>query len=303
MTHMNQQESCTVWTEHNASLSARKEGTQSCLTAGELGLLMSKQNPWWPCLSLPHQRQFKGKFKPAWIGQHKSPWSGGWGAGGLGVTVRICRAQLGPSRHGDISPSASTCSAQFSRSVVPDSLWPHEPCEQGSLSITNSRSLLKLTSITSVMPSNHLILCRPLPLPPSIFPSIRVFSIPAHRGVSSNPYWDSCGKLTRKLIKILGPWGQEHVVCGAPRPGVWIPRYLFSCSPPISSMREGERDDFWVREGKKGSERRKREKEWNNYIGEKQRVDGGRLEVVRLQATFYISVTAFLFCIFHVRHL
>ena len=47
---------------------------------------------------------------------------------------------------------------------------------QASLSITNSWSLLKLMSIESVMPSNHLILCHPLPLPPSIFPSIRVFS-------------------------------------------------------------------------------------------------------------------------------
>ena len=47
---------------------------------------------------------------------------------------------------------------------------------QASLSITNSRSLLKLMSIESVMPSNHLILCRPLLLPPSIFPSITVFS-------------------------------------------------------------------------------------------------------------------------------
>ena len=44
------------------------------------------------------------------------------------------------------------------------------------LSITNSWSLLKLMSITSVMPSNHLILCHPLLLPPSVFPSIRVFS-------------------------------------------------------------------------------------------------------------------------------
>ena len=46
----------------------------------------------------------------------------------------------------------------------------------GPLSITNSRSSLKLTSIESVMPSSHLILCRPLLLLPSIFPSIRVFS-------------------------------------------------------------------------------------------------------------------------------
>ena len=47
---------------------------------------------------------------------------------------------------------------------------------KASLSITNSRSLLKLMSIESEMPSNHLILCCPLLLPPSIFPSIRVFS-------------------------------------------------------------------------------------------------------------------------------
>ena len=47
---------------------------------------------------------------------------------------------------------------------------------QASLSVTNSWSLLKLMSIESVMPSNHLILCCPLLLPPSIFPSIRVFS-------------------------------------------------------------------------------------------------------------------------------
>ena len=51
---------------------------------------------------------------------------------------------------------------------------PWTVARQVSLSITNSQSLLKLLSIVSVMPSNHLILCRPL-LPPSIFPSIRVF--------------------------------------------------------------------------------------------------------------------------------
>ena len=47
----------------------------------------------------------------------------------------------------------------------------------GLPSITNSQSLPKLVSIESVMPSNHLILCRPLLLPPSIFPSIRVFQM------------------------------------------------------------------------------------------------------------------------------
>ena len=56
-------------------------------------------------------------------------------------------------------------------------LWdPWTAPHKTSLSITNSQSLLKLTSIALVMPSNHLILCRPLLLPPSIFPSIRVFS-------------------------------------------------------------------------------------------------------------------------------
>ena len=52
--------------------------------------------------------------------------------------------------------------------------WTAAP--QASLSITNSWSLLKLMSIEPVMPSNHLILCHPLLLPPSIFPTIRVFS-------------------------------------------------------------------------------------------------------------------------------
>ena len=52
---------------------------------------------------------------------------------------------------------------------------PKAAC-QASLSINNSRRLLKLMPIKSVMPSNHLILCNPLLLPPSIFPSIRVFS-------------------------------------------------------------------------------------------------------------------------------
>ena len=69
-------------------------------------------------------------------------------------------------------------SVQFSRSVVPDSLRPHglHAAHQAPLSITDSQSLLKLMSIELVMLSNHLALCRPLLLLPSIFPSIRVFS-------------------------------------------------------------------------------------------------------------------------------
>ena len=64
---------------------------------------------------------------------------------------------------------------QVSRSVVSDSATPWTAAIQASLSIINFWSLLKLISIELVMSSNHLILCRPLLLLPSIFPSIRVF--------------------------------------------------------------------------------------------------------------------------------
>ena len=65
--------------------------------------------------------------------------------------------------------------------------WTAAP--QASLSITNPRSLLKLMSIESVMPSNHLILCHPLLLPPSIFPSIKVFSSESVLRIKWPNYW------------------------------------------------------------------------------------------------------------------
>ena len=67
---------------------------------------------------------------------------------------------------------------------------PWTPAHQASLSITNSQSLLKLMSLDSVMPSSHLILCRPL-LPPSIFPSIRVSSNESALGIT----WLKCWSL------------------------------------------------------------------------------------------------------------
>ena len=60
---------------------------------------------------------------------------------------------------------------------------------KASLSITNSRNLFKLMSIESVMPSNHFILCHPLLLPPSIFPSIRVFSKESVLCIRWPNYW------------------------------------------------------------------------------------------------------------------
>ena len=66
---------------------------------------------------------------------------------------------------------------------------PQTAACQVSLSITNSWSLFKLMSIESVMPSNHLILCRPLLLMPSIFPSIRVFSNESVLCIKWPKYW------------------------------------------------------------------------------------------------------------------
>ena len=71
--------------------------------------------------------------------------------------------------------SVQISSVQFSRSVVSNSATPWIAAHQDSLSITNSRSLLKLMPIESVMPSSHLILCRPLLLLSPIPPRIRVF--------------------------------------------------------------------------------------------------------------------------------
>ena len=81
-------------------------------------------------------------------------------------------------------------SVQFSRSVVSDdSATTWTAACQASLSITNFQSLLKLLSIESVMPSNHLILCCLLLLPPSIFPSIRIFSNESVLHIRWPKYW------------------------------------------------------------------------------------------------------------------
>ena len=76
---------------------------------------------------------------------------------------------------------------QFSRVRLFATPWT--TARQASLSITNSRSPPKLMSIELVMPSNHLILCHPLLLPPSIFPSIRVFSSESALRIMWPKYW------------------------------------------------------------------------------------------------------------------
>ena len=77
----------------------------------------------------------------------------------------------------------------FSLSVTFDSVTPWTVARQASLFFTIFRNVLKLVSIESVMPSNHLILCRPLLLLPSIFPSIRVFSNESALCMRWPKYW------------------------------------------------------------------------------------------------------------------
>ena len=95
---------------------------------------------------------------------------------------------------------------------------------QASLSITNSWSLLKLTSIKLVMPSNHLILCHPLLLLPSVFPSIRVFS----SELALRIRWQSTGASASASVRpmnipicrmgpTLGPHSLEHTLPRMPR--------------------------------------------------------------------------------------
>ena len=80
-------------------------------------------------------------------------------------------------------------SVQFSRSVMSDSENPWIAARQASLSITNSWSLLKHMSIKSVMPSSHLVLCRPLLLLRPVLPSIRVFSNESTLRMRWPKYW------------------------------------------------------------------------------------------------------------------
>ena len=86
-------------------------------------------------------------------------------------------------------PTASTINSVQLLSHVWLFATPWTTAHQASLSITNSQSLLKLISIESVMLSNHLILCRPLLLLPSIFPRIRVFSNESALRIRWPKYW------------------------------------------------------------------------------------------------------------------
>ena len=89
-----------------------------------------------------------------------------------------------------VSKDGKFSSVQFSHSLGSNSVTPWTAARQASLFINNTWSLLKLMSIESVMPSNHLILCRPLLLPPSIFPSIMVFPNESVLCIRWPKYWN-----------------------------------------------------------------------------------------------------------------
>ena len=151
------------------------------------------------------------------------------------VQIRLLpmRVTQGESLRLSGSQSPHQCSVQSSRSVVSDSLRPHglHAGGQASLSITNSRSLLKVMSIESVMPPNHLILCCPLLLLPSIFRRIRVFSNESVLRIRWPKYWSfifSISPFNEMDLKVSAPPGHadqneifprecgaaSHLACG-----------------------------------------------------------------------------------------
>ena len=85
-------------------------------------------------------------------------------------------------------------------------MTPWTAARQTSLSITNSQSLLKLLSIEPVMPSNHLILCHPFLLLPSVFPSIRVFSNESVLCIRWPKYWSFSFSINSGLISFRMDW-------------------------------------------------------------------------------------------------
>ena len=99
---------------------------------------------------------------------------------------------------------------------------PWTAARQASLSITSSQSLLKLTSIKLMMPSNHLILCRPLLLLPSTFPSSRVFSNESVLHIRWPKYWSFSFSISPSneysgLISVRTDWFDLLSVQGTPR--------------------------------------------------------------------------------------
>ena len=105
---------------------------------------------------------------------------------------------------------------------------------QASLSITNSRSSLKLMSIESVMPSSHLILCCPLFLLPPIPPSIRVFSNGSTLCMRWPKYWSFSFNITSSLIPVQSQVTMHVCMCVCPGQSQ-VTVYVWVCFPSTTS--------------------------------------------------------------------
>ena len=105
--------------------------------------------------------------------------SGPWSCGEYSTTCKKVHVNL----------CSTLCYSVQSPSRVRFFVTPWTAARQASLSITSSRSLFKLMSIVLVMPSNHFILCHPLLLLPSIFPSVRLFSSESVLRIRWPNYW------------------------------------------------------------------------------------------------------------------
>ena len=123
---------------------------------------------------------------------------------------------------------------------------PWIAARQASLSITNSRSLLKLMSIEWVMPSNHLIFCCPLLLPPSLFPSIRVFSNESAFRIRWPKYWSFSFSISPSnehpgLISFRMDWLDLLAVQGDSQESSPTPQFKsisFLYSPTLTSIHD-----------------------------------------------------------------
>ena len=135
-----------------------------------------------------------------------------WGRGTVSILKPGCASQL-TWISVQFSPVAQSCLTLCN---------PMDCSTPGLLSIINSWSLLKLMSIESVMPSNHLILCHPLFLPPSIFPSIRVFSNESTLRIRWPNYWSFSFSISPSneysgLISFRMDWLDLLAVQGTPK--------------------------------------------------------------------------------------
>ena len=132
-------------------------------------------------------------------------------------------------------------------------MTPWTVAHKASLSITNSRSLLKLMSVESVIPSSHLTLCRPLLLLPSTIPSIRVFSNESVLSIRWPKYWSFSFSISPSneysgLVSFRMDWLDLLAVQGTPKSLLQHPQFksinfsalCFLYSPTLTSIH-----DYW----------------------------------------------------------